>query len=193
MKSSFKLNGLIKASLMGVIGFVLMYIEFPLLIFPAFLTYDFSDVVSLIAGFALGPMYGLLTVLIRNLLHLFVTSTAGVGELANFLISGAFVFSATLYYKKQHSKKRAVVGLVIGTVAMVFVSVLANYFILLPFYSNIMPLEAIYKMASAIPGVHDKITFILYVIAPFNLIKAFLNSFVVLLIYKKVSVLIKRI
>ncbi len=193
MKNTFRLNELIKASLMGVIGFILMYIEMPLIIFPAFLTYDFSDVVSLIAGFALGPTYGLFTVLIRNILHLFVTGTAGVGELANFIISGSFVFSATLYYKKQHSKKKAVVGLSIGTVTMVVFSMIANYFILLPFYSNIMPLETIYKMASSIPGIHDKFTFVLYVIAPFNLIKALLNSFIVLLIYKKVSVLLKRI
>ncbi len=193
MKSSYQLNALIKASLMGVIGFVLMYIEFPLLVFPAFLTYDISDVVSLIAGFALGPFYGLLSVFIRNLLHLFVTSTAGVGEVANFLISGAFVFSATFYYKKQHSKNRAIIGLLIGTVTMIITAILANYFILLPFYSNIMPLEAVYKMASAIPGVHDKLTFVLYVIAPFNLIKALLNGLIVVMIYKKVSVLLKRI
>ncbi len=193
MNSKFKLNSLIKASLMGVIGFILMYIEIPIFFFPSFLTYDFSDVVSLIAGFSLGPIYGLLSVLVRNLLHVFVTSTAGVGELANFLISGAFVFSATLYYRRQHSKKRAVIGLAIGTVTMIIVAVLANYYILLPFYSKIMPLEAIYKMASNIPGVHDMFTFVLYVIAPFNLVKALLNSFIVILIYKKVSVLLKRL
>ncbi len=192
MNSRFKLNDLIKASLMGVIGFILMYIEIPILVFPSFLTYDFSDVVSLIAGFSLGPVYGVLTVLLRNIMHLFVTSTAGIGEFANFLVSGVFVFSATLYYGKKHSKKRAIIGLTIGTISMIVFSVLTNYYILLPFYSNVMPLDTIYNMASNIPGVHDKFTFVLYVIAPFNLIKALLNSFIVLLIYKKVSVLLKR-
>ncbi len=193
MKSKDGLNYLIKTSLMGVIGFIIMYIEFPLIIFPTFLTFDFSDVVSLVAGFTLGPIYGLLTVLIRNLLHLFVSTTAGVGELANFIVSGSFVFVATWYYKKEHSRKRAVVGLVFGTVSMIICAVMANYYILLPFYSKIMPLEAVYKMASNIPGVTSKLTFVFYVIAPFNLVKALINSFIVLLIYKKVSVLIKRV
>ncbi len=187
----YNLNNWIKSTFVGVVGFILMYVSFPLIIFPNFMKFDFSDVVSLVAGFALGPIYGLLSVFIRNVLHLFITSTAGIGELANFLISGTFVFFSTFYYNKKHTKKNAFIGLVIGTFFMIVVGMIINYYVLLPFYSNIVPLEKIFKMASIFIEINSKFIYIIYIVLPFNFIKAFLNGMIVMLVYKKVSVILK--
>lgn len=186
--STRHLNYSVKAAILGAIGYILMFIEFPLPIFPGFLKLDFGEVTSIVAGFALGPLYGVMAVLVKNLLHLLQTSTAGSGELANICVGSAMVLTSSLIYHRTKTRKGALIGLVAGTVAMIIVGVIVNYLIVLPFYSTIMPMESIYNMASAInPRVNGMTTLLLYVFAPFNLIKGLLLSIIVFLIYKKIS------
>lgn len=92
--------------MLSAISYIIMFIEFPIPIFPAFLKLDLSDIPALIGGFAISPIAGVLIQLIKNLLHLITkTSTGGVGELGNFIVGAAYVFTASHIYKKHHNKR----------------------------------------------------------------------------------------
>ncbi|MBN2259423.1 MAG: ECF transporter S component [Clostridiales bacterium] len=193
MNQTSNLNKLIKISLMAVIAFIVMFFEIALPIFPEFLKIDLSDIPALITGFALGPVAGIGVELVKNILHLFRTSTGGVGELANFLVGVAFVYPAALIYSHKKDKKSAIIGMVAGTVSMAIVGALANYYILLPFYENFMPIEAIVGMAAAVNNlVVDMKTLILYAIVPFNLVKGIVVSLITIPVYKKISKVLHR-
>jgi len=177
-----------KVSILSVIAFVIMFIETPVFIFPGFLKLDLSDVPALIAGFAMGPLAGVLVELLKNLLHLLRTSTGGVGEVANFVIGAAFVGPAAMIYYKEKTKKNAIIGLTAGIITMAVVGCVANYFVLIPFYQNFMPIDAIIGMsAKANSAIVDIKTLILYGILPFNLFKGVVVSLFTLGIYKKIS------
>lgn len=193
MNNSRKLlsvKNMAKISILSVIAFLLMQIEFPLPIFPGFLKIDISDLPAVIGGFALGPVVGILIELFKNLMHLIRTSTAGVGELANFLVGISLVVPSSLIYFKNKSKKNAIIGLLVGTVCMGIVGALVNYFILLPFYSTAMkfPMEAIVNMGNIVNSkIVDVKTLIIYAIIPFNIIKGLILSFFTVLVYKRIS------
>lgn len=183
---------LTKIAIISAIAYIIMLIEFPIPIFPAFLKLDFSDIPALIGGFAISPLAGVLIQLIKNLLH-FITSTTtgGVGELGNFIVGATFVFTASVIYQKNHTKKGALIGCIAATVVMAIIGAFFNYFVLIPFYANIMPIDAIIEMGSIITSlIHDKFTLVLYGIVPFNLFKGVVISLLTMLIYKKVSPLI---
>lgn len=185
--NKMRLNVMIKVSLMSVIALVLMLLEIGVPIFPGFLKIDLSDLPAMIAGFAFGPIAGILVELLKNVLHLLRTTSGGVGELANFLVGSAFVAPAAIIYFKNKTKKGAIIGLVVGTLGMVIMGVLANKFIILPFYAKVMPLQAIIDMSAlANPSIVDINSLILLAIVPFNLLKGILVSVVTVLIYKYV-------
>lgn len=112
-----ELKNLVKVSIFGALAFVVMLIEFPLGIFPEFLKLDFSDCIALIISFALGPAWGVGVEFLKNVLHLFVTKTVGIGEFANFMIGGFFVYIAGYIYAKNRTKRGAAVALIISTIA----------------------------------------------------------------------------
>jgi riboflavin transporter FmnP len=181
-----------KVAILSVIAFLIMYIEFPIVFFPAFLKIDLSDLPALIAGFALGPVAGIMVELIKNLLHLFQTSTGGVGELANFVIGVALVGPASAIYYRDKSRKSAIIGMLVGIVSMAIVGALANYFVLIPFYQNFMPIDAIIAMGQqANAAIVDVRTLVIYGVVPFNLLKGFVIMVITALIYKKISPLLK--
>lgn len=197
MTQSMRTKWLVKVGMLSAVAFLLQLLEFPLGIFPAFLQIDFSDVPALLAGFSLGPAAGVVVELIKNILHLILknSGTGGVGELANFLIGSAIVIPAALIYKRKHSRKMAIYGLVTGTLVMTLVGVLANLYILIPFYSTAfgMPIEAIVAMGSEVnAAVVDLQTLVLYGIVPFNLLKGIIVSLVTVLIYKRLSPILHR-
>ena len=185
----------ITIALMGVLSFIIMFLEFPLPIFPEFMKIDLSDIPGIIVGFAFGPLSGVAVELVKNILHLLRTTTGGVGELANFIVGSAFIIPAALVYRKRQSVSGMIVGFVLGTIGMAIVGALANYFILIPFYQKFMPLEAIIGMAAAVNAlIVDLKTYILYVVIPFNLIKGVAVSVLTALVYKRVaSVVLKNI
>ncbi len=111
MKSS-KLNKLVKISVLGTIGFLLMFIEIPIPIFPEFLKIDISDIPALVGGFALGPVAGILIEFMKNILHgIFKGSTVFVGEIANFLVGSVLVGISAYIYKRDKTKKGANSGI----------------------------------------------------------------------------------
>ncbi len=192
MTTSMKTKWIVKVGMLSAVAFLLQLLELPLGIFPAFLQIDFSDVPALLAGFSFGPAAGVAVELIKNLLHLVLknSGTGGVGELANFLIGSALVVPAAILYKRKHSRRMAIYGLIAGTIVMVIVGVLANLYILIPFYATAfgMPVEAIVSMGTAVnSAVTDLTTLVLYSIVPFNLLKGLLVSIVTVLIYKRLS------
>jgi riboflavin transporter FmnP len=197
LNTTSKTNWIVKVGMLSAVAFLLQLVEFPLGIFPAFLQIDFSDVPALLAGFSLGPAAGVVVELIKNLLHLVLknSGTGGVGELANFLIGSALVVPAALLYKRKHTRSMAVYGLTAGTVSMAVAGVLANLYILIPFYAKAfgMPVEAIVSMGTAAnPSIDSLTTLVLYGIVPFNLLKGVLVSLVTVLIYKRLSPILHK-
>lgn len=191
-KEDFTTKTMVKISILGVIGFVLMLLDFPLWFTPPFIKFDVSDLPGLLGAFALGPMAGVIIQLMKNLLKILVagSNTVFVGELANFVVGSVFAYTAGLIYYKKKTFKNAIIGLVAGTLAMTLVIAIANYYVMIPFYAKLygMPLDKIIDMSSAVNRyVGDLKSLILFAIVPFNLLKGLVTSLVTILLYKRVS------
>lgn len=171
-------------ALLAAISFALAFLEFPVPFSPSFAKMDISDFPALVGAMTLGPWAGLAVELIKNLLGLFSTSTGGIGELANFLMGGAMVFTAgTVYYSRSG---KAWLACLLGAVAMAVMAALTNYFILLPLFESFMPMEAlIASFSEFIPFIHTKLDVVLLNAMPFNLLKGLGISLVTLLVYPK--------
>ena len=190
--SRSKVRTITQIAMMGAAAVILMLFEIPLPFAPSFYEIDFSEVPVLIGCFTMGPMAGVLIELVKVLLNLLIngTVTAGIGEAANFLIGCAFCVPAGLIYQRLHSRKGAVIGMTAGTVVMTVVGSLINAFVLLPAYT--MSLETIIGMGTAVnPAITNITTLVLFAVVPFNLLKGVLVSIIVLLIYKKISPILK--
>ena len=181
---------LTRCGLMGAMAVILYYIEIPVV---AFYKLDVSTLPAILAGFAMGPMQGLAVIVIKNLVHMLGTSTACVGELADILMSGAFVATASLFYRRRKTRRGALEAMLLGIAAMTVAGVLVNYFILIPAYQTLMnlPLEAIIGMGqAAVPAVDSALKLVLLITAPFNVLKGGVLSALTYLLYKRVSPLL---
>ncbi len=189
-----RLYSLVASALLGAVGFVLMAIELSVPIMPVFIKLDFSELPALIAAFAYGPLYGSAVCLIKNLLHLFITNTVGVGELANFLMGIFFVVPAGLIYNKLKSRKGALIGSVTGAAVMAVACVFINLFITYPIYYNLlMPEAVILSMYQAIlPSVDSIFEALIIFNLPFTFVKGVLVSIICFLVYKKLSPILKK-
>lgn len=192
---AFSTSKLVKISILAAIGYILMFIAVPIpALFPDFLKIDISDLPVLLGGMALGPVAGIWIAFLKNLLQLVTgfSTTGGVGELANFIIGGSFVWIVSFIYSNKKNIKGVIIGLLLGIITMTIVGCIANYVLILPFYSTIMPIDQVINMGSIInPLITNKITFILWIIAPFNLIKSSLISLITLPMYKKTEKILK--
>ena len=181
--------------IMSALGFVFMLLEFPLpFIIPAFIKFDFSELPALMAGFAYGPVSGILVCLIKNLLHLPFTTSNCIGELSNFILGAIFVGTAALVYKRSKSRKSALIGTVLGAVIMAVVSIPSNYFIVYPAFSVIygLPMEAILGMYKALLPAADNLFKALVIFnLPFNFAKGMIDAAICFLVYKRISPLLK--
>ena len=189
-----KLYSLVASALLGAVGFVLMAIEISVPIMPAFIKLDFSELPALIAAFAYGPLYGAAVCFIKNIMHLFITNTAGVGELANFLMGVFFVVPAGLIYSKMKNRKGALIGSLVGAAVMGVACVFINLFITYPIYYKILiPETAILGMYKAIlPSVDSIFKSLLIFNLPFTFAKGVLVSIICFLVYKKISPVLKK-
>lgn len=186
-----------KVGVLAAVATVLMLFDFPLWFAPSFYQLDFSEVPVLLGTFALGPVAGIAIEFVKILINFVLngTDTGGIGELANFIVGCSFVIPAGYIYKHKKSFVTAVVALLVGTISLTIVGSLMNYYLLLPVYSVVYgaPIEAFIGMGSAInPAITDLKTFVLYAVAPFNLLKGIIVSSVTLLLYKKISPILHR-
>lgn len=190
-----------KLAVCGVFGalstilYVVPFFKFPLpFLFPSFLEFNFSDIPTLIAGFTYGPLVAFFVHLIKIIIKLPMSGTACVGELADFIIGLLFVMPAVIYYRKNRTKKGALIGLSLSLVIATFSACLVNRYILIPFYSNAFGVDAVLGMAaSANSNITDiKWSLVLLGVLPFNFTKNIVVCLLSFVLYKKISNVIKR-
>ncbi len=170
-----RIKKMVMVAVFAAVSFALQMIApFPKV--GGFLEIEFSDLPALIIAFAYGPLSGVLVELLKNLLHCFVTSTGFVGELANFVVNGIFVAVAGLIYMNHKTFKTAIVSLVAATVAMAVAGIFVNLYIMLPMFKIPQELRLGLTMGT---------------IFPFNLVKGAVISLITMLIYKRISPIIK--
>lgn len=180
-------------SICSAIATILHVLDFPLLfIAPEFYKLDFSELPVLLCGFYLGPSATVACEGLKILLKLLLksTSTAFVGDFANFVVGCSFVLPATIWYHLHKSKHSAIIGLVLGTVSMAVLGSAFNAIYLLPKFSQLfgLPLESIIAMGSKIhSSIHSVPTFVMLCVAPLNVIKGVMVSIPTMLLYKRVA------
>lgn len=195
---TMSVRNMVQAAMLGCIATVLMLFEFPLWFAPPFYEMDLSEVAVLIGSFAMGPLAGAAIEMIKILMNFVINGsiTAGIGEAANFIIGCALVVPAGWYYRKNHTRKGAVLGLLAGSFCMVIAAGFLNAFLLLPAYAaafGMGSMEPLIQMGTMMnPSISGLGTFVLFAVTPFNLVKAVVTSLVTMLLYKKVSVLFRQ-
>lgn len=188
-----------KIAVIGVlsaISAILMLFEFPVPFAPPFYEIDFSELPALIGTFAYGPVAGVLIELCKILLKLLMkgTTTAFVGDLANFAIGCSYLLPASIIYLFKKTRKNAVIGCIAGTLVMTVVGTAFNAIYLLPKFAKLygMPLDAIIGMGTSInSSINSVSSFVMLAVAPLNLLKGTTVSVLTLLIYKKLSPVLK--
>ncbi len=181
-----------KVAILTAISAVIMLFEIPLFFAPGFYKLDLSETIILMGGFAMGPGAAALIELLKNLINLLLngTSTAYIGEFANFVTGCSFVVPAALIYKYNKNHKGAMVALVAGSLSLTVVGSALNYFVLIPAFSEFyhLPIDDIVAMGSAVnPLVGDLKTLVVCAVAPFNIVKGIICSVINLILYKRVS------
>lgn len=175
-----KTSYLTKVGALSAIAFVLQVIGSLMHIKVAgFLEVEFSDLPAIVGALALGPGAGVLIEFIKNFLHLTISSTGFVGELANFVINGVFVFVIGIMYAKNKTKKGAVISLIAGCIFMPIAAAFANFFIMLPLYMPQAELAV-------------KMSLVLTTITPFNFVRGIVLSIITIWCYKPLSPILHR-
>ena len=182
---------------MAAIAGVLMLFEIPLFFAPSFYKLDFSELPVLICGFAYGPIAGVLCEAVKIIIKLLLkgTSTAFVGELANFVVGCCFILPATIIYHAKKKKATALVGCIVGTIIMSVAGTLFNAVYLLPKFAELygLPLDVLIAMGTSVNSKVNNITsFVILCVAPLNLLKGFAVSLITMLIYHPLRPLFKK-
>ena len=183
--------------LLSAVSAFLMLFEIPMPFAPTFYKLDMSELPVLIGAYAFGPAAGVLIEFIKIVLKLFMkgTSTAFVGEVANFCVGCSFILPASVIYYARKTRKTATLSCVVGTICITIFGTVFNAVYLLPAFAKLygIPLEVIFAMGSEVnPFAGNNIySFVFACVAPLNLIKGSLNSLLTLLVYKKLSPVLK--
>ncbi len=181
-------NLIVKISMLSAIAVVLSFVEAQIPIFPFFLKLDIADIPAVIGAIALGPIPAVVIVFIKNILHGIIgSSSAGVGELANFLIGSALVLPLGIAMKNKKSVKNYLIGSVLGIALMLISASILNVYVLLPMYETVMnfPTAKVIEVCNVInPNVTDLKGYVLYIVVPFNLLKGVIVMGVGFLVFK---------
>ena len=173
----------------------LMFLEVPLPLMPPFLKFDFSEIPVLVGTFALGPVYGIIIELLKNLIHLPWTGTMAIGEMSNFITGSIFVGTAGFIYRKNRSRKGAIISMAIATLALAVSAVPVNAFLNLPLSASVlgMSMESILGWTQSVnPAIDSELKLLLLGFVPFNLFKGIVVSAITFCVYKPISKLINR-
>lgn len=189
-------RGITLMALLSAVSAVVMFFKIPLWFAPSFYTLDFSEVPVLIGAFALGPIAGVLIEIVKIILNLLLNGslTAGIGEVANFILGCSLVLPSVMIYRLGKSRKYAIIGMVIGTISLIIAGCILNAYVLLPTYAKVfgMPIDKLVAMGTAVnPRITSLTSFVILAVAPFNLLKGVVVSLVTALIYKGVSPFIR--
>lgn len=188
---------LVVTAMLSAVAVVLQYIEVSIPLVPSFLKLDFSDIPELIGSFAMGPLYGVVICLIKNLIHLPFGSSGGVGELSNFILGAVFAFTAGMIYKYKKSRVGGALGAVIGAIVMAVVSVITNYFIVYPVYAQLWfggNMQLIVDMYKAIlPASDTLLKSLLITNLPFTFAKGIIVALITYIVYKPLSGIIYKL
>lgn len=194
MNKKNTLHAIAVTGIMSALGFVLMLLEISVPIMPVFIKLDFSELPALITSFLFGPIYGIAVCLVKNLLHLFASTTSGVGELANFLFGIFFVGVAGAIYKHKKNRTSALIGSIAGAAIMSIACVFINYYITYPVYYQIFAPEAVILSLyqTILPSVKSIYQALFIFNLPFTFVKGLLDAVICFLIYKKISPILKK-
>ena len=193
----FSAGNLAVMAILSALSFILYatpFLKFSLpFIFPSFLDMQFSDLPALLGGFALGPVAGCIIIVVKCCLKMPMTSTGCVGELADIIVGIAFVLPAALIYKRNKSRKGALIGLLVGMLSAVGVSILANWLILIPFYASLQEI-GIEGLLSMMQALYPEITadtlynyYLPLAVLPFNMLRCLVCAVITYFVYKPLS------
>jgi len=177
-------------------GIIFDFIKFPApIIFPDFLKMDISVIPSVIIAFTFGVLPGILLEFIKNTVHLFIfyEDSKSINEIANFIINCSFIYCAGALYTKNITKKNAVIGCLLGSLAITAAAAFIHNSFVIPAYDEILyhtPEDIIEAVQKTIPFVKTQTEYILYCITPFYLLKGLLATGITVLIYKKIEPLL---
>ncbi len=183
----FSVQKMVTIGVLTALASVLFLIEIPVI---AFYKLDLSNLPVMLGAFSMGPVAGIAILFLKDLIGMLHSTSMYVGELADFLMSAFYILPAALIYQRKKNRKRALTGMCIGTAAMIVAGVLINKWVMLPFYGNAygMPMEVIIGMASsAVPFVDTEWKLLVFVTAPFNLLKGVVISLLTFVLYKHLS------
>ena len=184
-KTRFSVGVMTRVAILAAAASILFLIQIPIV---AFYKLDLSNIPVLLGAFSMGTVPGLIILGLKSLIGLLSSSSAGIGELADFIMGAALVLPAALIYQQNKTRKSAIIGMAVGTLCMVIAGVLANKYILLPFYMGAfhMDMDGILRFAN-VAGVDSEWKLLLMITGPFNLLKGVVLSVVAGLIYKPLS------
>ena len=184
-KTRFSVGVMTRVAILAAAASILFLIQIPIV---AFYKLDLSNIPVLLGAFSMGPVPGMMILALKSLIGLLSSSSAGIGELADFIMGAALVLPAALIYQQNKTRKSAIIGMAVGTLCMVIAGVLANKYIMLPFYMGAfhMDMDGIIK-AAGVAGVDSEWKLLLLITGPFNLLKGVVLSVVAGLIYKPLS------
>ena len=192
----FSTANLARMAVLSALSIVLfLTIEIPVI--PPMYKLDFSNMPVLLGAFAMGPAAGMIILLMKNGVELLIKglgSTMGIGNLADVLTGAAYMLPAAIIYQRGKTRKRAMIGMGVGTLAQAVLAILFNYLVMVPFYMSAyhMDIEKIVAFATKVlPFVNTELEFYLLACGPFNLLKALIISLITALIYKPLSPLLK--
>ncbi|MCR5067251.1 MAG: ECF transporter S component [Erysipelotrichaceae bacterium] len=181
-------------SLLIALAVILQYIEFAIPLMPSFIKFDFSDLPALIGAYAYGPLAGVIISFLKNVIHMLASQSGFVGELSNFILGAVFSAVAGFVYKLRKTRGTALFGGVLGALTMAAVSFPSNLFLIYPLYYSILhyPEELVLKAYQAIlPSVTSVSQCLLIFNVPFTLIKGLIDVLICMLIYKRISHILK--
>ena len=179
-------------AMLSAVAYILMFLDFSVPFMPGFIKMDLSELPALIGSFSMGPLCGVMICLVKNVLHLFITTTGGVGELSNFILGVAFVLPAGLIYKHKKTRKTALAGSMLGAVIMAVFSVVSNYFLVYPVYYNFMPEDRILAAYQLIlPSMKSILQCLVCFNMPFTFVKGLFSVVITFLVYKHISPILK--
>lgn len=197
-QSNPKLRRLTMAALCGAVAFVLMYFSFSVPMISPFAEFDLSVLPELIGGFILGPVGAIEIITVKIVLKLLFQGSSSMltGEVQNFILSTSYVLPAVLFYRRHRSKKGAITGLALGAVISIVLAVITNIYLIFPVYIKLygMNWEGIIDTCAALnPWIHSIPTMVAFSVVPFNVISRAVTACITILVYKRISVPLKKL